>query len=598
MKINPKTVRIGLLGSLWALALPVLMLHAETEQSPLNSGNSTTYKNPLEPRIADPWITKMGDFHYLTGTAAPGDQEIDWTPIWKSRDMVNWSGPYKAYRGDEPHYWAGDAYHYRGKYYIILTCGGASTKNHHYKLLQAPTPEGPYTLFKKHTDFKRLDPGIFVDTDGKSYLMSDTFIAPLSPDWTTIGKWQDASYDQGVREGPFMIKHNNRYNVFRAWNKSPDGRKGYQMMMGSSDLITGPYKQFKDIIYDGEHRPGHGGFTTSPDGTQMWLAGHCWDAVNKSWDYRWLMIDYWGGFKTDGDPYTIHETFTENPVPSRTVINGNIAMGGRPVNASDYSGVNTPAKAADGDGTTLWEAADDEHPKWLEVDLAGEFKIKKVETSFKEKGAYIYTVEGSYDRYDWTTIVDQSSNSTSATSFSDAVNDKYSWYRYIRITILSVPAGGSLGISEFKIINNNDDQSIGYGEPVTIQAERFNASSNGVKIEATDDIDGGSNICDTDTGEWTQYNKITIADNGLYDIEFRVASDDHDNHWKLFDGAKLIASESVGKTNGQQYWQSVFAFGVPLSSGQHDFILQFNDKGCNFNWMKFHQIKRAVSVTP
>ncbi|KAA5825151.1 family 43 glycosylhydrolase [Algibacter amylolyticus] len=594
--MNSKIIKTIFLSLKLALVFAVLPLYAQVDKSPTNPGGTTTYTNVLGPRIADPWMIKMGDFYYLTGTAAPGDQAIDWTPIWKSRDMINWSGPFKAYRGTEPHYWASDAYHYRGKYHLVVTCGNSKDANKHYKFLEASSPEGPYTLVRKETNIKRLDPGIFVDTDGKSYLLSDEFTAPLSDDWTTVGTWKNTAYGEGVREGPFVIKHNNRYNVFRAWNKSPNGKKGYEMMMGYSNSIMGNYTLFPEIIYDGTHRPGHGGYTLSPDGTQMWLTGHFWDAENTSWDYRWLMIDYWGGFKTDGDPYAIAESFTENPVPSRTVINGNVATNGKPVNASDYSGDNTPAKAADSDDSTMWIPANETLPKWLEVDLSGELKIKAIETTFKTSGVYTYVVEGSYDRYGWTTIVDQSSNTNSATTYVDAVSDKDSWYRYIRITITSIPTLGSAGIKEFKIINNNDDQFIGYGDPIIIQAESFDTSSGGLNTESTTDVSGGINISNTNAGEWAQYNNITVDETGIYDIEFRVASKDHDNNWKLYDGDTLIASESVGNTNGWQYWQSVIAFDVSLSEGQHNLKLEFEDNGCNFNWIKIYKVNRMTGI--
>ena len=39
------------------------------------------------------------------------------------------------------------------------------------------------------------------------------------------------------------------------------------------------------------------------------------------------------------------------------------------VNASGFAGSNTPAKAADGDESTYWEASEHGQPQWLEVAL-------------------------------------------------------------------------------------------------------------------------------------------------------------------------------------------------------------------------------------
>jgi hypothetical protein len=419
--------RVIFLGLQFLLAIAVLPLHAQLDRSPINPGGSETYKNVLGPRMADPWIIKMGEFYYLYGTPTPGINTIDWTPMWKSRDMVNWSGPYKVYRSTTegaPH-WAGEGYHYRGKYWL-LSMRGKQFKYVPYALLSSDSPEGPYTIHSRIPNNKTIDPHIFVDTDGKSYFITKyEYILELNADWDKLlTDW--SQYDFGVKtaEGAFVIKHNN-HNVF---SSTMGGPENYRLMMGHSDAMLGNYTHFPDIIYDGVNRPGHGGYTVSPDGTEMWLTSHYWDKANnpapEGWDLRWLMIDKWGGFDNKGEPNRITQSFTDNPVPSRSIVNGNIAISGKPVNASDYSDLNMPSNAADNDLTTMWVPANEILPKWLEVDVSGEFRIKSIETTFKTKGVYKYIVEGSYERFGWTTLVDQSSNTTSATIFTDNAIDQ------------------------------------------------------------------------------------------------------------------------------------------------------------------------------
>lgn len=567
-------------------------LNAQGTTTPANPGGSDTYVNFLTPRIADPWMIKMGEFFYLFGTASPGDQSIDWTPIWKSRDMVNWSGPTLAYQGTEPHYWAGDGYHYRGKYYLILTCGKGADENHHYKLLQAPTPEGPYTLYEKMEDFKRLDPGIFVDSDGQSYLMADFFIAPLSADWKTIGEWTNHAFGDNVREGPFMIKHNNRYNMFRANNN--DGDTGYQMFMGYSDEMLGDYTPFEENpVYDGTHRPGHGGFTASPDGTEMWLTGHYWDAVNTGWRDRWLMIEHWGGFNAEGWPNTVYESFEELDVPSRVAINANIATGGKPINASSFAGVTIPSKATDNKTKTKWIPENENLPVWLELDLSGEFKIKEIETIFISGGVYQYKIEGSYDKYNWTMLADRTSNTqASATHINKVFDDSY--YRYIRITITSIPGEGTAGIREFKVINDNHDQFTGYSAPITVQAQDFDASSGNILIENTQDVSGSKNalLKRSDPGDWMLFNNVSINETAIYDIEFRVSTPDITAEWSLYDGNQLIATETIGRTGFWQAWQSVISFDVELAAGDHNFKVVLTGGRLGFNYLNFYKVNR------
>ncbi len=563
-----------------------------------------TYTNPLGPFVADPWIMKYGEFYYVYGTACPGAATVKWIPVFKSRDMVNWSGPYKIFSSSEGCHWAPEGYHYDGYYYAMTTRFRRQQKKP-FLLVRSKSVLGPYTDYAAVDNKPGManDINIFVDTDGKSYLLyKHGQMHPLSSDWKTIGNLHKYKIE-GMSEGPYMVKHNNRYNIFGATTGSDkSGRnRGYYLVMGYSDSVFGPYTLWgskESPVYYGDYRPGHGGYTSSPDGSEMWLTSHYdYRQAGFKWEHRKLAIDYWGGFDSDGWPHKVTQTKgVANNVPSRAIINGNIAASGKSVNASDYSGSNLPSYAINGDSRTIWESGNGSLGKWLEVDLAGEFKIKELTTMFNSEAAYKYAIQGSYDRYNWTMLVDNESNTTSAQTFTDIVNES-SYFRYIRISISEFPGAETCQIQEVQIINDNQDQFINYSDTLTLQAENWSSSSRALKIETCTDINGGDNLTDTNIGEWIAFDNIDIPSDGTYDIEFRVASDDHENNWKFYDNGRLIATEHVGHTDGWQKWASLHTYDVSLTAGKHSFKLEFLDDGNNFNWIKIRKVNRANDIT-
>lgn len=510
-----------------------------------------TYTNPLGPRLADPCIQKFGDFYYIFGTPAPGNRELNWTPIWKSRDMINWSGPHVIYESETegvPH-WASDGYHYDGKYYVVTTRGFRAKKGT-IAIIVADQPEGPYTL---HTNIpqKRLDPGVFVDTDGKSYFLLDEHIAPLSEDWKTIGEWANRPYGEQIIEGPFIIKHNNRYYMFRAQNGRD--RTGYQLKMGYADHPLSEYSIWNgNPVYDGQFRPGHGGYTTSPDGTQVWLVCHCFDKkTSAKWANRWLMVDHWGGFDVDGWPKKTKQNFGETEVPSRTVLSGNIAKG-KMANADSFQEGMRPSNAIDGDQESAWTSNATDGQRWLEVDLAGEFRIQEVRVDFLKKPA-AYSVLGSYDRYRWKKLADNT------TQF---VSDAH--WRYIRIA-----SSEDLGVKEVDVVHKNPNQFLGYSDHLVVNVNKSL----------------------TNADERLKLEEIMIPESGTYDIEFQVASTDLQNHWNLYCNGRKLASQNIGNTWFPNDWKSSFAFGVPLEKGPCRLELELLEENCNFKNILLHRIR-------
>lgn len=138
------------------------------------------------------------------------------------------------------------------------------TANEHIAVATSDSPLGPFTQTEQqalHTG-KEIDPHVFTDENGKSYLYfvrfdngNKTFGAELNDDWRSIKEntvalcisqseeWEVVSGAQWpVTEAPAMLKHKNLYYLFYTANdfRSPAYNVGYAT--ASSPL--GPFTKY------------------------------------------------------------------------------------------------------------------------------------------------------------------------------------------------------------------------------------------------------------------------------------------------------------------------------------------------------------------
>lgn len=520
------------------------------------------FKNPLSARVADAYISKFGSFYYLVGTPCPGDWNMQWVGIWKSRDLITWSGPYPAFEGDDRDIpmWASEIYHKGGDYYIITSCNtweaGATML-----LQKAPTPLGPYTF---HARLKKagLDPSLFVDTNGESYLLDSEYIAPLSQDWTVVtGPFVGHPEN---KEGPFLLKNNNQYMRFFARIE-----EGYPMELEVANENTPYTDQYSRIgdngVYIGTNDPGHGCVTVSPDGTELWVASHF---TVGSWANRWLALGKIF-FDSKGKPVPTIRSNEWQPVPSFSVFNTNMSIG-KLANSSSYISENSPIKAIDNDLNTVWQVDLAEPDNYLEVDLMGEFEIKKVILNFGHRAAYRYKIVGSYDRINWTLLGE--------TEHQDLVDRsettiKKGYYRFIRVINCFAPALEKLEISELQIYNKLDhfvNESL--SKRVKIGVLQSTGYSSGISV--VDCSLGGKNFSGAKKGDNIDFSRCYLPQSGYYDIMFKVASKNYIfNRWTLYDNGRKVSSEAIGTTGNTQYWANIISFDCYLQAGEHELQL-------------------------
>lgn len=230
---------------------------------------------------ADPTIVRVGSTFYLTGTASERPQGFS---VLKSKDLKTWTPvgrlltEGKQVYGDKG-FWAPQLYN-NGKTWQL-----AYTANEQVAVAEASSLIGPYTqksVKPVDASAKNIDPFVFTDDDGKSYLYHVRFdngnyiwvaaydknTSAIDPNtlkrcldnteaWENTGDYPSAP----IMEGPTVIKRNGKYYMFYSANHfmSRDYAVGYAV----ADSPMGPWKKPANnrIIHRstvGENGSGHG----------------------------------------------------------------------------------------------------------------------------------------------------------------------------------------------------------------------------------------------------------------------------------------------------------------------------------------------------
>ena len=271
---------------------------ADITLSDLPGRTGQTYQNPVlgsNAESADPFILCDGGTYYLYSTSAP----MEGYRVKASEDLLSWRDCGLCLRKDDVYgeptqtagFWAPEVYALgsgEGKRYALLY-----TVDEHVGIAFADSPTGP---FKSVADSylvkgsKAIDPTLFTDDDGKTYLFyvgfgevdygiygcevdvdscvcgpSKLIISPADGTWETK--------EGRVTEGPFVIKHNGTYYLTYSGNGYTS--KKYAVGYATSDTVLGDYTRYANnpilsqVQDSGVYGPGHHAFFTSASGTLM-----------------------------------------------------------------------------------------------------------------------------------------------------------------------------------------------------------------------------------------------------------------------------------------------------------------------------------------
>lgn len=218
-------------------------------------------QEPVETNVlfGDPFIMLHGDTYYAYGTYAE-----DGIAVYVSQDLLTWEAvpgnrlalDKKDSWGDR-WFWAPEVYHVDGKFYMYYSA------DEHICVATSDHPLGPFKQEVKQpmiTDEKCIDNSLFIDDDGKPYLLYDRFndglnvwVAALADNLKEIKPetavkcinvsqtWEEVW--PRVNEGPSVLKHGGKYYMTYSANsyESPF----YGIGFATAAQITGPWIKYE-----------------------------------------------------------------------------------------------------------------------------------------------------------------------------------------------------------------------------------------------------------------------------------------------------------------------------------------------------------------
>ena len=137
--------------------------------------------------------------------------------------------------------------------------------------------------------------------------------------------------------------------------------------------------------------------------------------------------------------------FDPTPIP---VSPENIALNKTASAISSQDASHGPGKGTDGNGATMWIAADGNPGNWWMVDLGEAYQLTGGSISFETEALWKYQVQTSLDAVNWTPMVDRSQNSLTA-PVQNFTGEAAA--RYVRVTVTECPAGCWTAFREFEL---------------------------------------------------------------------------------------------------------------------------------------------------
>lgn len=198
-----------------------------------------TYRNPVIPGFySDPSVCRVGDDYYLitsTFDFFPG------IPVFHSKDLVNWEQighviHRKEQIPEDLNIFAPTLRYYGGVFYMITT--NISKGGNFY--MTATDPAGPWSD-PVWLNVPEIDPDLFFDDDGKSYVITSKFeLAELDLKTGKVGESKKIWNSTGGRypEAPHIYKKDGFYYLLAAEGGTEEA---HMVTISRSHSIWGPY---------------------------------------------------------------------------------------------------------------------------------------------------------------------------------------------------------------------------------------------------------------------------------------------------------------------------------------------------------------------
>lgn len=211
------------------------------------------YRNPIRTGMfPDPSIVRVGEDYYMVNSSFIFFPCI---PVSHSKDLIHWKIIGYAITNPEwaaldeleggRGFWAPDISYHDGKFFIAATYRLNDTGTVYRKqfVVSSEKPEGPYSK-PAIIDEDGIDPSIFVDDDGRKYMLLNrgARIFELNRECTQqISDAQLLYYGDNKRapEGPHLLKKDGYYYLFEAEGGTGPG---HRITVSRSRTLMGIYE--------------------------------------------------------------------------------------------------------------------------------------------------------------------------------------------------------------------------------------------------------------------------------------------------------------------------------------------------------------------
>jgi xylan 1,4-beta-xylosidase len=272
------------------------------------------YQNPvLAGDHPDPSIIRVGKDYWASCTTSAWGPMF---PLLHSTDLVNWeeTGSVLPHRPDWAvgDFWAPEISEYQGKFFVYYV-GRQKDGRLAVAVAIADHPGGPYTDHGPiiAQEDGSIDPAPVVDTNGQRYLIwkedgnSRGRITPiwaqrLNDEGTKLVDephqliYNDASWEGGVVEGPYILRRNGWFYLFYSGSACCGKGCSYALGVARSHTLFGPWeKNPKNPILDGNKTwkcPGHGSVVEDGQGRYFFLY-HAYSTAGTVYTGREGMLD-------------------------------------------------------------------------------------------------------------------------------------------------------------------------------------------------------------------------------------------------------------------------------------------------------------------
>lgn len=276
------------------------------------------FNNPIAPKGADPWVILHEGYYYYCQSGRGGvcvARVSDIRDLAAADPICVWQPPEGTMYSRE--LWAPELHYLDGAWYIYVAADDGKNENHRMYVLRGTSqnPLEPFEFVGKITDptDKWAIDGTVMSYNGRLYFIwsgwegdvnevQHLYIAPMSDPCTICGKrvkisspeldWELNGGEPKINEGPVAIEYNGSMHIVYSASGSwcDDYCLGILTLKDGGDPLSADswIKADKPILSkcEGMFGPGHCSFTTSLDGSQIYMLYHANLVSGTGWGGR------------------------------------------------------------------------------------------------------------------------------------------------------------------------------------------------------------------------------------------------------------------------------------------------------------------------